>query len=429
MGTLAAALMIGIMTSCPCAAALSKRRRPLRLLGGGLALFCGGAAACAAAPGFGALLAARVVLGLGCGPFISLASPLVDDAAPPKSKSSWLAVLFLCIPTGFAGGYIVGGLVGSNWGWRAPFVLEALAMAPLALACVLGRPPPPRKPGAADVAAAAPGAAAPPPPPPASFCADLWALLSSPLVVATVAALSVFNGALGGLAFYGPKAARDLMSVPPETADLLFGAITVGTGVLGTLLGGLLLDASGASVRNALALCIFGVAAGTAACAAAFAAATTLQSFCAALAAGQLGIFLIAAPANAVLLWSVAPELRPLALSFSEVSQHLLGDIPSPPLLGWLQSHTGDWRLTMGACTALLGASALLFGAALCLRRGTGGRRLEVLVLDPEALLLNEAEAAMTEGDGCEAAPAGADEPLLAPWERGELQAGGQEVR
>jgi hypothetical protein len=46
---------------------------------------------------------------------------------------------------------------------------------------------------------------------------------------------------------------------------------------------------------------------------------------------------LLAAPVNAVLLWSVPPDLRPFALSAAEASQHLLGDIPSPPALGWLQ--------------------------------------------------------------------------------------------
>lgn len=44
------------------------------------------------------------------------------------------------------------------------------------------------------------------------------------------------------------------------------------------------------------------------------------------------------APSGAVLLWSVPPDLRPFALSMAEVMQHLAGDIPSPPLLGWLQA-------------------------------------------------------------------------------------------
>ena len=47
---------------------------------------------------------------------------------------------------------------------------------------------------------------------------------------------------------------------------------------------------------------------------------------------------------NAVLLWSVPPGVRPLAMSLSVVATHLLGDVPSPPLLGLLQGRLGNWR-------------------------------------------------------------------------------------
>ena len=47
---------------------------------------------------------------------------------------------------------------------------------------------------------------------------------------------------------------------------------------------------------------------------------------------------------NAVLLWSVPPGVRPLAMSLSVVATHLLGDVPSPPLLGLLQGWLRNWR-------------------------------------------------------------------------------------
>lgn len=108
-GVLAGSMMAGVGTSALLFARLAQRRHPWRLIGAGTSLYVAGAAACAAAPSYAALLAARVAVGAGAGPFISLASPLVDDAAPARAKSVWLALLFLCIPTGFAGGYIAGG--------------------------------------------------------------------------------------------------------------------------------------------------------------------------------------------------------------------------------------------------------------------------------------------------------------------------------
>jgi MFS transporter, Spinster family, sphingosine-1-phosphate transporter len=47
---------------------------------------------------------------------------------------------------------------------------------------------------------------------------------------------------------------------------------------------------------------------------------------------------------NSVLLWSVPPGVRPLGMSLSIVATHLLGDVPSPPLLGLLQGWLRNWR-------------------------------------------------------------------------------------
>lgn len=59
-----------------------------------------------------------------------------DDNAPPERKTLWLATFYLCMPVGYALGYIFGGLVGVGLGWRAAFLLEALAMIPLGLFCL-----------------------------------------------------------------------------------------------------------------------------------------------------------------------------------------------------------------------------------------------------------------------------------------------------
>lgn len=61
-----------------------------------------------------------------------------DDAAPKASKSRWLAVFYLCIPVGYAAGYILGGVIAPALGWRAAFLLEAAAMLPFAAFCAFG---------------------------------------------------------------------------------------------------------------------------------------------------------------------------------------------------------------------------------------------------------------------------------------------------
>ena len=71
---------------------------------------------------------------------------------------------------------------------------------------------------------------------------------------------------IGAYAYLGPKAGRDTFGITGETADLTFGGVTVATGVAGTLLGGMLLDRMGASLRNALLICAGGCAIGWVPC-------------------------------------------------------------------------------------------------------------------------------------------------------------------
>ncbi len=91
-------------------------------------------ALCAAAPGFGALLAARVLQGVGaalvlsCGP--ALATSLYDEARRPRV----LAFYTVVFGVGTAAGPLVGGLLLRYWGWpsvygfRVPIALAAFLM-------------------------------------------------------------------------------------------------------------------------------------------------------------------------------------------------------------------------------------------------------------------------------------------------------------
>ncbi|PSC73072.1 putative sphingolipid transporter spinster-like protein 2 [Micractinium conductrix] len=378
-GLLPAAFMIGLLASSPIFAEASKHHNAFRLIGIGLAVWTVAAAGCGLAPGFGTLLVCRAAVGVGEASFVALAAPFIDDNAPPQHKTLWLGLFYCCIPTGYAFGYIFGGLVGGALGWRAAFLLEAAAMLPFVAFCL--RAPPISLCGVGAIsgggggasAAPRPGAGAGPRPPlaarlragAAAAAADLRVLLRHAVYVWTVGGMTAYTAVLGAFAFYGPRAGQEVFGISPERADLTFGAITVVTGTLGTLAGGLLLDRVGASMRNALLLCAGGIAVGSALAIVAFAASTTFTLFALTFAAAELAMFGSQAPSNAVCLWSVPPGLRPFAMSMSVVAIHVLGDVPSPPLLGALQGRLQNWRLSMSLASGLLllGSAAYLAGS------------------------------------------------------------------
>jgi len=91
----------------------------------GLVVFCVGSAACAAAPDIGALIAARVLQGLGAAALLPSSLALIvhqfpERAARAKALGAWGGIGSL----GLASGPILGGLVVQYADWRIIFIVN-----------------------------------------------------------------------------------------------------------------------------------------------------------------------------------------------------------------------------------------------------------------------------------------------------------------
>ena len=127
-----------------------------------------------------------------------------------------------------------------------------------------------------------------------------------------------------------------------SSADLAFGGVTVATGVVGSMVGGMVLDYVGPTLRNANIVCATSNIAGLFFSLVAFTSTRSFTAFMCVFALAQFSLFLLQAPVAAVGMWSVPTVLRPLGISLMTVSIHLLGDVPSPPLLGLIQTALSE---------------------------------------------------------------------------------------
>ncbi|CAI5502022.1 unnamed protein product [Closterium sp. Naga37s-1] len=351
-GLLATAFLVGLLTASPLFAHASKRHNPFRLIALGLLVWTLAVAGCGLSPGLLSLLFCRMLVGVGEASFISLAAPFIDDNAPPGKTAQWLATFYLCIPVGFALGYLYGGVAGPLLGWRGAFVLEALFMLPFVLYTATAAPPllkgrtqthatagvnddeekaeeAPSLAASSHVEATLQSKHGD-----GSLLDDSLSLARNDIFTVNVLGYAAYTFVIGAYAYWAPKAMREIFN--EERADALFGGITVVTGVGGTLFGGLMLDRMGATIPNALLLQSRVTVVGAIFCLLAF-ASPHITLFVLFMTLGEFFIFAIQGPANIVSLQCVPSNLRALAIAAATVVAHLLGDVPSPPILGLLQ--------------------------------------------------------------------------------------------
>lgn len=372
-GLLPAAFMVGLLISSPIFAEAAKHTRAFYLIAIGLSIWAAAVFVSGLSIGFFSLLLCRMAVGVGEASFVALAAPFIDDVAPPQAKAKWLAIFFLCIPCGFALGFLYGGLVASSLGWRFAFFIEGASAIPFIILSY-------NAPAMMDLRgthneeeqdtlngerhqnlAAAHNTLSPRL---NEAGRDMLKLAERPLYLWVVAGMTAYTAVVGTMSYYGPQAATALFAISPRSVDLAFGGLTVFTGVVGTLSGGLLLDRWGSTLQNGTYLCFLGLASGSVFLILAFVLTKSFYTFCLVFSLGQCAMFSTMAPGNAIVMWSVPPGLRPLAISLSVVAMHLLGDVPAPPLAGLLQSKVQNWRITMAvlACLLILGAGFYLIG-------------------------------------------------------------------
>jgi MFS family permease len=361
IGLLGTAFMLTYIVGSPVFARLAERRARWGLIGIGVILWSLASGASGLAGTFLLLLLTRCCVGIGEAAHGPVAPAMISDFYPVKIRGQVLAWFYAAIPVGSALGYVLGGAVADSgigaWGgrvfglkpesWRWAFVLVTLPGIVLGLWSFF-MPEPPR--GQADRASAAQPAAVP--------WRDYLILLRTPSYTLCTLGMAAMTFAMGGIAFWMPYYLSNRPGAPPyATTTTLFGAITVVAGLSATLLGGI----AGDKLRARFPGSYFLVSG--AAMVAGFPIFLLvlrapfpwiwplifLTCFC---------LFFNTGPTNTILANVSHFSMRGVAFALNIFVIHVLGDVISPVIVGFLN----DWWHDMNESFLVVGLAFLSAG-------------------------------------------------------------------
>lgn len=278
----------------------------------------------------------HAALGVGEASFGIFAPALLADFYPAEQRNRVLTIFNIAIPVGAALGYLVGGTVGEHFGWRSSFIVSAVPGVILALLIACFMKEPARGASQQDKAKVT--------------RSNVLDLLRNKPYLCSILGYAAVTFSLGGISWWMPSFLQRIDGRSQSSAAFLMGAITVVTGLGGTILGGwvaqrwlrtnhralYLVPAIGAALAVPPALlCFFGPK------------SMTLPG----LALAIFFIFLGTGPVNATTLNAVRPEVRATAMAGQLFIIHALGDAISPRVIGVVSDRS---NLAVGLASTLI---------------------------------------------------------------------------
>jgi MFS family permease len=289
----------------------------------------------------------HAIVGVGEATFGIFAPAVLADFYPERDRNRILSIFYLAIPVGAALGYVAGGVMGSLWGWQAPFLVCAIpGLVIAALYAWIGREP---ARGASDHVK------------PTLDRSTFWGLFTNPAYLTGTFGLAMLTFAMGGISSWVPEYLRRSAGLSVGNASQVVGAITIVDGIAGTLIGGWIAQRWLRTNHRALYLLSFWSVALTLP----FGALVFFGPHAWAIPAlfvAEFFLFLNTGPLNAAILNSVSASVRATAVGLNLFIIHAFGDTFSPQIIGAISDHS-SLSLGLGATLITLVVSAVILRA------------------------------------------------------------------
>lgn len=303
---------------------------------------------------FVALLLLRMLSGAGEAAFCSLAAPIIDESAPVGKKNLFVGIYFMFLYVGYGAGSATCFVFDKWESGRILFLGEAA----LVIICMIVFSALRNRFMIPDSNREETG----------GLLEQLKVVITKPVFLLLSIGYGAFFFAFGAFAFWTPTVIKHLYPESKGVADLGFGAVTVITGIVGTAAGGMLMEFLSRRLASRKALANFPddcirVLTGVLICAvlvfsgmlftfpAVF--SPNVYIFLLFFAVGTLLLFSTTAPVNIAIMYSVPPLLKSQAMAVSTGLSHLLGDFPSPFVIGALIDSIG-YQMAIITTSAIL---------------------------------------------------------------------------
>ena len=356
-GMFMSAFMVGYMLTSPLFGYFGDRRSRPMLMGLGVLIWSAATLLSGMADYFVPLMIARVVVGVGEASFATLAPPFIRDGLKDEATiNRALGIFYTSLPIGAAIGYMWGGYMADNFHWRWAFYLGAVPGFAITYYVWTMKEPAFRTRQLSDV----------------PFVQSFKDLLANRDYRLAVTGYIAQTFALGGFSAWAPQYGVDVLNVSLTESSFKVGASTLVSGLIGTLIGGKWGDIflkNGADKSGPEAIAAFSkFSAWTSVIATPLAIwafyAGSFNEFIVALFLVQVAIFGALAPINTAILASVPTAMSAMAFAVSIFLIHALGDVISPPLVGFLTDRMPMSQAMLVLVVALALSGVIWFAGA-----------------------------------------------------------------
>jgi MFS transporter, Spinster family, sphingosine-1-phosphate transporter len=347
IGFLTTAFLLCYMVAAPFVGPLADRYSRKVIIAVGAIFWSGLTLLTAVTHTYAELFVRHTLVGVGEATFVTIAPTFVADLFSEERRGRILGIFYLAIPVGSAAGYLLGGHLSEHHGWRFPFYIAAAPGFAIAIAVMFLKEP---ERGRMDSIKATPERG------------TILGLARNPAFITATLGMAMMTFSLGGLQAWMPQFLYSERGYTLARADFDFGVIIVIDGILASLIGGWLGDYLLRRVKSAYYLVsAVGMALGVPVMIQAlFVPGKTMMP-----AIGVAAFFLLlnTSPLNAAVINSVGAHIRSTALAVNIFVIHILGDVFSPTLMGWVADrHSLQTSFILPVIAMVLSSLILFFG-------------------------------------------------------------------